>query len=495
MNSKLEPDRELRLPTFRDLVSPIFRYWRTGLLVALTVCVGTTIVVLLTPKQYEAEMKFLVKRERADPIVSADPNAVTQASAYVSEDELNSEVELLKSRDLLQEVAAASGLVGLAAQAPGRSAAAPTDGGAALARAVRKLEGDLKIAPIKKTTFIRVTYRSPDPKLAARVLGDLARLYLEKHRILHRPTGAYEFFTAQTDRFRGELAAAEERLNEFGQREAVVSPEFEQQNTLQKLADFESDLQQTRAKITESDRSIGDIEAQIAATPVRQTTQIRTSQNAELTRGLKSSILTLEMKRSEMLRKFTPTYPPVVELEEQLAQARAALKASEESPLTEQTTDQNPTYQWLHGELARVRTERAAAIARAARLEQSVRMFREQAQELGMKGAAQQDLKRSVKTAEESYLLYQRKQEEARISDALDNTRIANIVLADAPAAPAFPANTGRRWLLMFGVAMGLALGIAATYLLAYFSPHFQTPDEVEDTLGIPVLASISGRR
>ncbi len=200
------------------------------------------------------------------------------------------------------------------------------------------------------------------------------------------------------------------------------------------------------------------------------------------------------MKQSEMLRKFTPTYPPVVELEQQLAQARSALKASEESPLTEQTTDQNPTYQWLRGELARMRTERAAATARAAALEQSVTMFREKASQLGLKGAAQQDLRRSVKTAEESYLLYQRKQEEARISDALDGARIANIVLADAPAVPTFPSTTGRLWLLIFGAVMGLALGTCTTYLLAYINPHFHTPEDVEDTLGVPVLASISAR-
>lgn len=494
MNSKLESDRELRLPTFRDLVSPIFRYWRAGLLVGLTVCLGTTIVVLLTPKQYEAEMKFLVKRERVDPIVSADPNAVTQAPADVSEDELNSEVELLKSRNLLEDVAATSGLLEKTGPAGRAGISGQSKGDAALARVVQKLEADLKIAPIRKTTFIRVTYRSPDPNLAARVLSDLAKLYLEKHRALHRPTGAYQFFTEQADRFRDELAAAEARLNEYGRREEIVSADFEQQSALQKLADFESALQETRAKITESTRSIGDIEAQIAATPVRQTTQIRTSENAELTRGLKSSVLTLEMKRSEMQRKFTPTYPPVVELEEQLAQARSALKASEESPLTEQTTDRNPTYQWLHGELARVRTERAAATARAAALEQSVNMFREKARQLALKGAAQQDLRRSVKTAEESYLLYQRKQEEARISDALDGTRIANIALADAPAVPAFPSNTGRLWLLVFGAVMGLALGTGATYVLEYISPHFHTPEDVEDTLGLPVLASISAR-
>ena len=90
-----------------------------------------------------------------------------------------------------------------------------------------------------------------------------------------------------------------------------------------------------------------------------------------------------------MLRKFTPTYPPVVELEEELAQARAALSGTEQSPLTEETTDQNPTHQWLRSELARVRTERVAAVARAAAIAASVRPIREKARQLDEKGAAQ----------------------------------------------------------------------------------------------------------
>ena len=52
-----------------------------------------------------------MKRERADTIVSADPNAVAQSRGDVSEDELNSEVEVLRGHDLLTQVALAGGLI------------------------------------------------------------------------------------------------------------------------------------------------------------------------------------------------------------------------------------------------------------------------------------------------------------------------------------------------------------------------------------------------
>ena len=112
-----------------------------------------------------------------------------------------------------------------------------------------------------------------------------------------------------------------------------------------------------------------------------------------------------------------------------------------------------------------------------------------------MKSAAQQDLTRARKSAEDNYLLYRRKQEEARISDALDRTRIVNVAVAEAPTVPSVPATVSPIWWLMLGAIVGSALGVATTYLVDYLSPHFHTPQEVEGVLGIPVLASLPARR
>src|SRR3954454_19775772 len=89
-------ESEARLATLRDIVTPIFRHGRAGLLVTVALSIATAGVVLTLPQHYDAEMTVLVKRERADPIVSADPSVSSQPPTEVTEDELNSEVELLK---------------------------------------------------------------------------------------------------------------------------------------------------------------------------------------------------------------------------------------------------------------------------------------------------------------------------------------------------------------------------------------------------------------
>jgi len=465
----------------RDLVRPLFRHRRAFALVFASLASGVIGAALLLPPRYTAEMKVLVRHERVDPLMTANPDAGGQARSEVSDAELNSEAELLKSRDLLESVVAAAGLV--------NAATTPEDIQVATTRAVRRLEQSLTIAPLRKTTLIEVTYTGSDPVLAKNVLTELSRRYLEKHLTVQRPAGARQFFAGQTDRLKGELQAAEHRLVEFGRTQDVVAATAEKDATVQKLATFEASLQDLRAQAGDLGRRRQALTTEIAATPVRQTTVLRSQDNGELIRDLKARVLDLELRRTELASKFSDTYPPLVALDEQLHQARAAQVAAEQAPITEQTTDQNPTHQWLRTELSRVQADSEALQGRTAAVERTISAYRARARELDELGAKEQDLVRAVKTAEENYLLYQHKEEEARISDALDRTRIANVVLAEAPTVPALPAS--RALLLAAGLAVALFIALAAAFVLEYFNPYFRSRDEVWTVLELPVLAAL----
>jgi hypothetical protein len=110
---------------------------------------------------------------------------------------------------------------------------------------------------------------------------------------------------------------------------------------------------------------------------------------------------------------------------------------------------------------------------------------------LDEKGIVQQDLLRTMKTDEENYLMYQRKREEARMTNALDQTRILNVAIAEQPMAPTLRSNS--RWTLLIGgglLAVIVSLGMAFT--LDYMDSSFRTPAEVLTELNIPVLGAIS---
>lgn len=52
-----------RLPTLRDIATPLFRHQKLVVLTFLALVLGTVLGVILLPKDYEASMKILVKRE------------------------------------------------------------------------------------------------------------------------------------------------------------------------------------------------------------------------------------------------------------------------------------------------------------------------------------------------------------------------------------------------------------------------------------------------
>ena len=483
MHEDAEPT--LQLPTLRQLVIPLFRH-RTAVLVTFAVLAAAVVLVMvLLPRVYQAEMKLLVNRERVDTIMTSNAQSQGTVPAEISEGELYGEVELIQSREVIERVVTA---IGLDRFLPERFASEPAQ--ARMAAAVEAVRDDLTVDPIRKTTMIRVAYKSQDPQLAARVLKELSTVYLEKHLAVRRPAGAYDFFTQQTQRYTEELDTAQRALAAFAQRERVVAPTTEKEIMLRKQNEFESDLDRTEATIADLTRRLDEIERQIRTTPNRQVTQVRDVGNIEMLRGLKNDILKLEIERSDMLTKFTSTYPPLVRLEERLAQLREAQAGAEQTPLRDETTDQNPTWQWLRNEAARVRTERAALTAKAAALRRTVTDYGTRAARLDRQSVDEAELQRAVKVAEENQTLYRRKQEEARVSDALDRTRIANVAVAESPVAPQTPNGSRRGLLFVAGMLLAAALSVCMAHLLEVLAPAFHTGDEVTRLLDIPVLAT-----
>jgi uncharacterized protein involved in exopolysaccharide biosynthesis len=484
-------------PTVRDLVAIGFRQRRI-LVTTFTVMLAAVIgIALVLPKRYESQMKILVRHERAESVVSAERESPRQSQTDVTEEELQSEAELLKSRDLLTRVVIACNLqeeggASFFGSTSAKAANKPADSkenDQNIARAAAALEKKLKIEPIKLTNLISVSYRASDPQQAAHVLNTLANLYLEKHLAMHRVPGAFDFFHKQAEQYRAALAESEARLAQFGRSEGVVSPVLAREITVRKLSDFEATLHETQAAIHETEKRIQTLQAQLASVPARHTTQVRTADNPQLMEKLKSTLLELELKRSELLTKFEPSYRPVQEVEQQIRQAKDAIAAAEKSPLKDETTDTDPTYETLRAELAKANTDLAALQARQAATVAMVRSYRAESERLNQQEVLHGDMLRTAKANEENYLLYLRKQEEARISDALDQQRISNVLVAEAASIPFKP----QRYRLLF-VTLGSLFACLASVTLAFLTdrwdPSFRTPQELQDFIGTPVLAA-----
>ena len=487
--------REIQPSVFtpRDLILVAFRRRRTIGYTFVAIMVGAVLAVILLPAKYESQTSILVHRERVDPPLSAEQTGTLQQIApALTEEDINSEVGLLQSQDLLEKVVVACGLEdrmhpSILSTLFHMRKMTPEEKRAA---AVDKLRRDLRIEPIKKSFLISVSYASVDPQLSANVLNTLGNDYLEKHAAVRRPAGTQKFFENEVDRYRQKLTDAQNSLADFNRKEGLVTNETEKDAAVPKLAEFEFNMRQTQASVPQAEEHVRNLERQLASTPPRITTELRHSDNAVLMQQLKSSLVNLELQHTDLMHKYAPTDRQVKEVEQQIEQVKSTIAAQEKAPVKEEATNENPTFALVREELVKARAELASLRALSTSYTKVGADYQSSAIERDQKQLEQQELLRNVKTAEQNYLLYLNKKEEARISDAFDQKRIVNVSIAQAASVPAFPSNPASM-VLSIAAVLGCLMGLGAAFVHEQIDSSMGSPDQVEAYLNMPVLAAM----
>jgi uncharacterized protein involved in exopolysaccharide biosynthesis len=475
--------------TLRDLLAIAFRHKRTAVICFAGVLLGTVFAVLANP--YRASTKFMVSHERVDPVVTPQQNGIESRVPEVTEGEINSEIEILKSGDVARRVVIATGLD--KKKSLSEYIFGPATPEERLSKAADRLAGDLKIDPVNKSQVITVTYTSSDPKLAAKVLRAVGEAYLQQHKDVFTPPGQVEFFDREAQRYKQDMATAEDEIKKFAAVQGGVAPHIERDISLQKLNDFRAVLQQTKADLATTDERIKALQKEAGTTPQRMTTSTWKEDDYQVLQGLKNTLMTLQLKRTEYLMKYQPDYPLVLEVDKEIAQTQASIAAEDSKPIHQETTDRNPTYSWINEELAKAAAERSGLQAKLVATQATVGEYEAQTRDLQDKGLIEQDLARTMRTDEENYLLYLHKKEQARMTEELDNARIVNVSIVEQPAVPTSPFSSPIL-IVLIGVMVAATLTLGVVFAQEYLDPSFRTPSEVATSLTIPLLAAVPYR-
>src|SRR5271157_1257947 len=428
-------------PTPRDLAATLFRRPRLVAASFGLALLATILFIVFSPR-YESHFKVLLRRGRFDPIVSSQPpSAMDSIRPDITEEELNSEVELLRDEDLLKQVVKMAGLV--PADTP------DSDRPAAIEHAVRKLARTLDVEALKKSNLIQVRYKDTNPERAARILSALSAVYVQRHMSLQRPPAEIQFFDQQTAEYEKRLHRSEAELVHFTRARGVASAALERDIALQKLGEADAAYRQIDQDRVETERRIASLGEQLKSFPARSVTLKRWADNPEVLEKMKTHLLELLLKRTELLSRFEPSYRLVQEVEQEIAETRAQIAAEALTPVRDETTDKDPNYEWARMEMEKAQVQWDGLRARQADASTQVASLRTFAQQMQSDSVDQQDLMRTARAEEDNYLLYLRKREEARIGDALDERRILNVAIVEPPKAPALPAHSMLPYLLL----------------------------------------------
>jgi uncharacterized protein involved in exopolysaccharide biosynthesis len=515
-------DKETQFLSLRDIVRKLFRRRWLILSISLPLVIVVTAGSFLVFPRYEATAKILLTRERAALFFSPNESSRPHISEDIREEDLNSEIELLSSRSLLEAVVHQHQLdarppcpsshaqegrlhqvrVLLCQQwyevrrlpetlIAGQSESSLTNlAQQRFEQALLTLEKNLDLVPVKKSSLILVRYRDRDPVLAAQVVNSLIDHFQAKHVQLYQTGGAYKLYRGETEARRVRLRQSEAALQGF-QREAEIADLGRQkEQSLIRLADFEASLKATAADTEATREKIAVLENQLADQPERITAETRIMQNQALS-SIKAKLMELEVERSELQTIFKPGYSQLHEIERKIQQAKRIIANEAATQIQEQSTQNNPIYQTLKSDLLQAKTALASLEGRKRELQQQVHDYRQASQHFSELEFEAERLKREVRLNEEAYLSYVKREDEARFADAMDRHRIANISVAEPTYVPLRPVTPRKKLNVLLALVLGSSAGLAMASLAEYLDHTFQTREEVERYLGLPVLASI----
>lgn len=248
--SEMMIEEKPRESSLRDLYYTFFQHKRKMLVFFCVVMAVVIAGTFLSEEVYRSEAMLLVRLGRES--VRLDPTATTGQTIHISqsrESELNSELEILKSRELVEKIIDVIGVERLVGSSDGVDKAESLDRHNS---AVLKVMDKLEVKVLKNSNIISVSYEAGDPKLAQEVVTKLIELYLEKHIAVHQTPGSYKFFIEQSKHLRNELAQSEDKLWKLKNETGVSSVEEQREILLNRIGAAELEMETTEAELAAS---------------------------------------------------------------------------------------------------------------------------------------------------------------------------------------------------------------------------------------------------
>lgn len=482
-----QPESKEARDTTRQLFFTIFKWRRLILGAFLAFTLAAAVAMFLKPPVRTATAKVLLKTDRMPLQISGLSNQ-TGRMLY-SPQVLQSEVEMIKSRDVLLPVAKKL----LTAEGKPEKDLAPET----VESKISSLAMNTVPAALPDTNVIQVTHFAPTAEQAEKTLGMMLDEYLEQQAAIQSGSAKLiSFYEQEKERTGSELRSAEEQFKKWQESTNILSSDQQVHNHLSLLADREATLQRSQAEMEATKAKIVSLRKQLNGQPERSITSREQVRNPLVTK-LKTDWVTAELALRDLLQRFTDKDRRVQEKKEQIALIKSELAAAEKEGdvIGRETTDLNPLREALQKELAAAQALLTSQASQIEAVREQVRDATGALNPLREKKVEGDRLSRTVELQKDAFMLYGKKLEEARIAAGLGKEQLANVALIEKPHATLQTDFFRRILMLIASGLLGLMLGIASAFGIEFMNNSFRTQDDVEHYLGLPVLAAIPDLR
>lgn len=416
-----------------SIVESIFRHVKLLVAVGSLTLLAGLALAFVPSKKYESEMVLLVQNGRANETISAGATT-TAAPPEVSDAQVNGEIDVISSTDVLDEVVD-PGWTSTPANQHSNEAVIDHEG------KVGALRGRLTVTPGRKSRTVLVQYRASDPKQAYSMMTRLLSAFLDKQKDLGQPSQAPKFFTDEAARYKKAWEDAQAELVRYQVEHQIVSVTDKESLTEKQLFELESELRTADVMIHETEGRIRAEEAEIKSQPRRMNTTETSTQLTASIDSLNTQLVTLTLKRTELLTKYVPTDRLVQEVDTEIEQVNAAIKNLQVDRTSSVTTNANPTWLAADEQLSVARSLLKATVAQREQLAAEVADLQKQADTVAKDSTEYNLLDNKVTELQNNYILYAKKRDEAVANSGMDQLRLLNVAVLENPSYSPLPVR------------------------------------------------------
>ncbi len=319
------------------------------------------------------------------------------------------------------------------------------------------LEKNFTVERLKDSDVINLAVRLPSPQLCKKFLSVLLDLYLDQRIKVRYQANLKDIFRAQAENYNKELKRLEEEKKQLRIASGINSVTVQRNLLLQRLHDLNSKIDNTKFELA--------LVGENYITPTNSDHISRHEQCLPSMPGLsvtmiKEKLTHLKLRYAELASSFSSSSDRIKTLRMEMATITRIL---------------------ANGLQARLQA-----------LEKQVDQIEKKLHAFNMIEISLQDKEREIKIAENNYLTYAKRYEEAIITEKLDEKRVANVMIMTHPDLPIKPVSPRKVFILELSCVIGLVMGIALVMLLDYFDETVRNERDLKRIEGLTCIGTFN---
>ncbi|MER3428126.1 MAG: hypothetical protein C4334_08500 [Pyrinomonas sp.] len=333
------------------------------------------------------------------------------------------------------------------------------------------IRAGITVEPVEKTNLVNIRFQHTNAEMAAKVANTIADVFIYNN--LERETqGAQRasvLLAKQIAELQLKIRQGEEaRINYLRSHNLPLGQAKGQNLTLERLATLSGQL---LAAENERKNLQSAYEAAQRETDIWSVPEVQSEQRIQ---KLRERIGELEEKRAALLVQYTPEWPEVKKIDEQIKRLK-------------QDLDKAP-YEVIKA----MRSRYEAALARENKLKQS---YYQEAAAANEQNQAEIELSRITQELETNRQFYNTLFQRQKELEITSNDRASNIKVETPAHVPQEPVGPKRLRNILIALLVALGAGIGLAFLLDYLDDSLKSAEDVDRYLHLPTLALIPAPR